>query len=311
MQSVPSITGRASSGRIVFAGRDVTVNISITINYYKHPLWCRGRSLMIRVGLNHVISGTFACVLAVCSSARGDSVLDDWAPNFATLDTEMHLIYEDIYGLGTKDDSSASGPHVIANSRVSNHYDSIATPPTLLPGGGSSYTKDYISGRLEFNLDFGSPVFGSTLPDDTFSVNIQGVMSAMDAHNAAGHKADAIVDAKAVSKFYIDATYGGGTPGTRVGFVLFPKLELGPFDTVKNITVAETDPLTSAIVSTSFIGPHPDVAMPILGDRFYEITFEYEALVPYGVDPPYQCPYGYQASYGNPYGGGASGVPEP
>ena len=239
---------------------------------------------MIRIGLNCVISGIFVCVVSVCSTAIGDSVLDDWAPNFATLDTQMHLIYEDIYGHGTRDDSPASGPHVIANSRVSNHYDSIATPTTLLPGGGSSFpAKDYISGRLEFNLDFGAPVLGSTLPDDTFSVNIQGVMSAMDAHNTAGYESNAIVEAKAVSKFFIDATHGGGTPGGPVGFVLFPKLVLGPYDTVKNITVAETDPVTSAIVSTSFVGPHPDVAMPILGDRFYEITFEYGALVPFGV----------------------------
>ena len=83
-------------------------------------------------------------------------------------------------------------------------------------------------------------------------------MSAMDAHNSSGYESDAIVEAKAVSKFYIDAAHGGGTPGGRVGYLLFPKLDLGPHDRVKDIHIAETDPLTGIIASTSFIGPHPE-----------------------------------------------------
>ena len=252
-----------------------------------------------------------ALILFTDAAAHGDSVLHDFAPNFATLDTEMWLIYEDTHGSGTTDTSTATGPHVIANSYLSNHYDSVAAPLMLTPGGGSTYAKDYITGATRFNLDFGSPVLGSTLPDDQFTLDISGTMSAMDAHNSAGDPSDAKVEVKALSKFYIDASHGGGTSGARVGYLLFDKLALNSFETKKNVFVTEIHPGSGARVYSDFYGPHPAVSVPLIGDRFYEVSFEYQAIVPYGVDPPYHCPYGYQTSYGNPYGGGGSGVPEP
>jgi hypothetical protein len=254
-----------------------------------------------------ILSGLLA-VLAGAHDAHADSVLHDWAPNFATLDTELTLAYEDMHGLGLRDTSFAAGPHVIANSYLSNHYDSIATPLDLRPSYSSVAPKDIITGRLDFKLDFGSPVLGSTLPDDTFALDVSGVMSAMDAINSYGYESDAIVEGKATSLFYIDATHGGGTPGAKVGYVLFPKLSLRAFDTALEIHIVETDPVTGASVASSYHAPHGDVAHQINGDRYYEIDVFYSALVPYGVDPYYECPYEYTVSYGNSYG---HGVPEP
>ena len=266
---------------------------------------------MSRFGLSFIIAVICCWSIHSGNTAQAASVLDDWAPNFATLATTMWLKYEDIHGLGTADVSSAIGPHVIANSRISNHYESIANPVDLFPAGGSAASPmDYISGRTHFKLDFGSPVLGSTLADDTFSLDIQGTMSAYDSHNGWGHPSNALVNAKAVSEFFIDATYGSGTSGTRVGYLLFPKLDFGPWDTVKNVYIAETDPISGAIVSNTYLGPHPAFAAPILGDRFYRVSFEYAAMVPFGVDPFYSCPYSFHTSYSNPYGG-SSYVPEP
>ncbi|MBC20084.1 MAG: hypothetical protein CMJ74_07465 [Planctomycetaceae bacterium] len=269
-----------------------------------------GVSLMSNLGRCSIVFITLILVLAPGGMIQADSVLDKWSPNFATLDTTMWLKYEDIHGYGTADVSNAPGPHIIANSRISSHYESIANPIDLFPAGGSSVSKDFISGRMNFKLDFGSPVLGSTLPDDTFSVDIQGTMSAYDARNGWGHESNAVVQAKAVSEFFIDANHGGGVAGARVGYLLFPKLEFGPWDTVKDIYIIETDPVSGAIASSSFIGPHPEFAVPILGDRSYNVSVQYAALVPFGTDPPYYCPYSYHASYSNPYGG-SSAVPEP
>jgi hypothetical protein len=254
-----------------------------------------------------ILSGLLA-VLAGAHDAHADSVLHDWAPNFATLDTELTLAYEDMYGLGLRDASSAFGPHVIANSYLSSHYDSIVTPPDLYPAYSSAAPKDRITGRLDFKLDFGSPVLGSILPDDTFALDVNGMLSAVDAFNSYGYESDAIVEGKAASLFYIDATHGGGTPGARVGYVLFPEMSLRAFDTALEVHVVETDPVTGASVASSYVAPHGDVAHQINGDRYYEIQVFYSALVPYGVDPYYGCPYEYTVSYGNPYG---HGVPEP
>ena len=248
-----------------------------------------------------ILSGLLA-VLAGAHDAHADSVLHDWAPNFATLDTELTLAYEDMYGFGLRDTSSAFGPHVIANSYLSNHYDSIANPPDLFPAFGPP--KDIVTGRLEYKLDFGAPVLGSTLPDDTFDMNVSGNMSAMDAWNSYGYESDAIVEAKTASYFYIDATHGGGTPGALVGYVLFPELMLQPFDTALEVYVLETDPVTGATASFSYAAPHADIAQEIRGDLRYDIEILYSKLVPYGVDPAYDFAYKYNLSYRDPNAGG-------
>ena len=248
-------------------------------------------------------------VLGITHDARADSVLHDWAPNFATLDSELWLKYDNIHGIpGAADVNHAAGPHVIANSFLSNHHDSIANPPDLHPLYGDP--KDIVTGRLEYKLDHGSPVLGSTLANDTFDMNVNGVMSAVAAINTHGYESDAIVEGKAASIFFIDATHGGGAPGAFVGYALFPKLSLRPFDTALEVHVVETDPATGFSVATSYAAPHVAVAHQILGDRFYEIEILYSAKVPYGVDPDYEGLYTYTLSYRDPNAGG-NAVPEP
>ena len=256
-----------------------------------------------------ILSGLLA-VLAGAHDAHADSVLHDWAPNFATLDTELWLKYDNIYGIpAAADVRYASGPHVIANSYLSNHYDSIANPPDLFPAFGPP--KDVVTGRLEYKLDFGAPVLGSTLPDDTFDMKVSGNMSATDAWNSHGYESNAIVEAKTASYFYIDATHGGGTPGALVGYVLFPELMLQPFDTALEVHVLETDPVTGATASFSYAAPHADIAQEIRGNLRYDIQILYSKLVPYGVDPAYAFRYSYNLSYRDPNSGGGGAVPEP
>jgi hypothetical protein len=96
-----------------------------------------------------ILSGLLA-VLAGAHDGDADSVLHDWAPNFATLDTELTLAYEDMYRFGLRDASSAFGPHVIANSYLASHYDSIAIPPDLYPAHSSAAPKDRIMGPPRF-----------------------------------------------------------------------------------------------------------------------------------------------------------------
>jgi len=238
-------------------------------------------------------------------SVSASSVLLDFAPNNTKMNSTLFLKYEDIHGFGTMDISSAAAPLIIADPLAAPQFDSISNPPDLFPLGGSTVFKDSISGQLDFKLGFGVPVAGATHPDDTFNVHISGRMSAVDAHNAIGHESDAISEGKAVADFYLDAAHGGAVGGAVVGFALFPKLTMGPFDRVMEVIVTETDPATGVSVATPYAAPHPDFAHNLLGDRYYNITFSYQAFVPFGVDPPYGVDYSYGLSYSSAW------VPEP
>ena len=238
-------------------------------------------------------------------SVSASSVLLDFAPNNTRMNSTLFLKYEDIHGFGTMDVSSAAAPLIIADPLAGPQFDSISNPPDLLPGGGSTVLKDAITGQLDFKLGFGVPVAGATHPDDTFNVHISGRMSAVDAHNAWGHESDAISEGKAVAEFYLDAAHGGGVGGAVVGFALFPKLTMGPFDRVMEVIVTETDPATGVSVVTPYAAPHPAFAPTPLGDRYYHPTFSYQAFVNFGVDPPYGVDYSYGLSYSSAW------VPEP
>lgn len=233
------------------------------------------------------------------------SVLLDFAPNNTRMNSTMVLKYQDIHGFGTMDISSATPPVVIADPLFAPQFDSIANPPDLFPGGGSAVAKDIITGQLDFKLGFGVPVVGATHLDDTFMFHVSGRMSAVDARNAAGHESDAIVEGKAIADFYIDAAHGGAVAGDVVGFALFPKLSLGPFDTMMEVIVTEMDPVTGISNASAYMAPHPDFAHYLLGDRYYNIAYRYEAMVDFGVDPPYENQYSYTLGYSSAW------VPEP
>ena len=239
------------------------------------------------------------------SSVSASSVLLDFAPNNTKMNSSLFLRYEDIHGFGTMDVSSAAAPLIIADPLAAPHFDSISNPPDLLPGGGSTVLKDAITGQLDFKLGFGIPVAGATHLDDTFNVHISGRMSAVDAHNAIGYASDAISEGKAVAEFYLDAAHGGAVGGAVVGFALFPKLTMGPFDRVVEVIITEMDPVTGISVVSPYAAPHPDFAHSLLGDRYYKIAFSYAALVPFSVDPPYGIDYSYSLNYSSAL------VPEP
>jgi hypothetical protein len=80
---------------------------------------------------------------------------------------------------------------------------------------------------------------------------------------------------------------------------------LGPFDTLMEVIVTETDPVTGLTNVTPYMAPHPNFAHNLIGDRYYNIAYRYEALVNFGVDPPYANQYSYTLGYSSVW------VPEP
>lgn len=227
-----------------------------------------------------------ACgIVAVMSpSLPADSILNQYAPNGAQMNTQVRVGYLApgtplppffIFGpSGSDNDNIAvdptSGPVVnVVSSSVAG-----VTPPLSSAGA-----KDVINASVTQTYELGAPFPGASLSFDQLSFNLTGSASALDAQISPGNPLDAYVEIKASIFFFLDSLLGAGV----VGSMAFPAIrplqahELYLFQSVME---------ESLPVFFHYAG-EADESFNLSTGHFYTIQLEYAMLVPYGVDPPF------------------------
>ena len=159
-----------------------------------------------------------------------------------------------------------------------------AAPASLPPASGDP--KDKAEGTVESSFEFGTPV-GSTA-FDTFTFRANGIGSAVSAKNIAGNPSAASVIGKATVEFFVDIV----PPNDCDGFIQLSGLPaLAPFETFLEVNVIQDPGLPTQTLLATIPDNSPGQIIPIVEGKGYQILFDYEILVPNGVDPPFDITF--------------------
>lgn len=232
---------------------------------------------------SRILAGFAALVPMLASAPAPASVVLDFVPNLVFLTAEIQAGFLDPGGTSTAADVDAP-PAVFGTAPDTTLSTAFTTTASLRPAA-SAEPKDIAEGALEAAFEFGAPFAGATSPLDRISFDINGTASAVDARNAAGNPSNAVVEGKASAEFFVDALFGGVSPGDVVGQIQLGDLRaLAPFETALEINVFEN---SSPIPILTHGAGAAATAVQLRADNFYLVSLDYRMEVPFGNDPPF------------------------
>lgn len=220
---------------------------------------------------------------------RADSLLQQYAPNMITLSADITAAFQ---GTGsTAADATTDNQSVTVDWRMT-HLGTASVLATHYPWV-SSVTKDIADGQFDMSFEYGTPVSGSTVTADTFTFSMDTTVSSMDGHNTAFNQAAARVVATGLATFFTDS--GTGALGTVLGNMDMPGLrELEEYELLMNLQVKETNCIGTSCSTTTLADLYagdPATTIDIKDGRFYDVSFQYIAEAPFGIDPHYTLHY--------------------
>ena len=220
-------------------------------------------------------------VCVVAGSVRADSLLAQHSANGGRLEATLTAGFNDPNGTSVPGtDFQTDGPHSDQTDASLSPIASAAATLTTFPVGVSDPT-DIAEGTLTVDFEYGSPVLGSSVADDTLEFSIDATLSALDAHNSVGAESDTFVNAKGTFDFFLDPGFGGAPTGALVGQLDLPALRaLDPFELVLSLMVTQD----SSLVASLFAGDAAS-SVDLFSGSAYLVTYQFAALVPFGFDP--------------------------
>ena len=203
------------------------------------------------------------------------SLIATAAPNGIRLTADLLLGFE---GATVTDSFAPPTSTKIVNPEF-GPSDSVDTPLFIrFPTTGDA--KDKAEGKMTVQVDFGPPVMGATVPQDTITFTAHAVASAVNAKNSIGEESSAFVSAIGEASFFLDAGFAALPPDALTGiFTLANTFVLDPFETGEIRVLID-----NVLVSTTPLGSG-DVIVPLLTDHLYTFQVRDGLKVPFGIDP--------------------------
>ena len=221
------------------------------------------------VGLAGVL---WSLALAVPASA---SLIATAAPNGIRLTADLIVGFQ---GATVTDAFAPATASELINPEV-GPSGSVATP-LFIRAPFTGDPKDTAEGKMLVLIEFGPPVVGATVPEDTITFTAHAVASAVNAKNSIGEEASAFVFLTGTVEFALDAAFAGLPSGAPTGlFTISNTFVLDPFE-LGDIRVL----IDGVLVSTTPLGAG-DVIVPLLTDHFYSFQVRDGLIVPFGIDP--------------------------
>ena len=243
--------------------------------------------MMCRILPKSEISVSLLVLVVWVMPVQASSLLQQYAPNMIALRADIIAAFQ---GTGsTAADATSDSKGATVDWRMT-HLGTTSVSATQYPWI-SSVGKDIADGQFDMSFEYGTPVSGSTVTADTLTFSMDTTVSSMDGHNAVANQAAARVVADGLATFFTDS--GAGTWGTVLGVMEMPGLrELEDYELLMNLQVKESACSScSTMLLADLNAGDTAKTIDITDGRFYEISFQYIAEAPFGIDPHYTLHY--------------------
>ena len=240
----------------------------------------------------------------ITANATAVTYLDDCANNGVVLTSQVSLGYLDVPSGGSTattatfapgsppppgvDHASTTvGPILVVNPTVSGSTATTPSPLVKIPAVGDP--KDHVEVTAEAYFEFGTP--SGTQPEDTFRFRAEGLASAVNAHLFSGNPADAHARVIHRIEFFNDLVPASGPATTCSGLINLPDLRpLEPHEATLKLEVIQNPSTTPTVLLTQAAGD-PAASFALVPGTQYALRYEYEYIVPHGIDPPFDGTY--------------------
>ena len=243
-------------------------------------------------------------VVAWAHQADARTYLDDCANNGVILKSQISLGYLDTAGVPASATFSTFAPgtpvpggfdHVTTNLgpvlivNPTTFGSTATTPPLLVKTPPVGQAKDRVEVEAEAYFEFGTP--SGSAAEDTFRFTAQGLVSAVSSELWSGFPGDGQTRVEHTASFYNDLVPVSGPATTCSGVITLPAMRaLDVYELYMKLEVIR-DPSTSPTVILTQSAGDPDQTFALVPGTEYELKYEYEYRVPFGIDPAFDGGY--------------------
>jgi hypothetical protein len=242
--------------------------------------------------------------VAWAHQADARTYLDDCANNGVILKSQVSLGYLDTPGVPASATFSTFAPgaavpggfdHVTTNLgpvlivNPTTFGSTATTPPVLVKTPPVGQPKDRVEVEAEAYFEFGTPS-GSTA-EDTFRFTATGMVSAVSSELWSGFPGDGQTRVEHTASFYNDLVPVSGPAATCSGVITLPAMRsLAVHELYMKLEVIRAPSSSPTVILTQSAGD-PARTFALVPGTEYELKYEYEYRVPFGIDPAFDGGY--------------------